>query len=207
MAKRPSLLAKLSLLSPVLPGDEDQVLMARVAQDDLAAYRRLYERYKRPIMSYVSQMVRNRAAAEELTQEVFLKVYRNRANYEAQAKVTSWLWTIARNQALDFLRKKGEQLVEDEATLDRAAESTVTATPDAEQLLIDQSTRAGIEKCLDELPLKQKEAVSLRLFSELAYEEIAESLAVSVAATKSLLHRAKEHLIACLRRGGHHGGP
>jgi RNA polymerase sigma-70 factor (ECF subfamily) len=188
--------------SRVLPHEEDHRLMLKVAQGDDAAFQRLYDRYKGAIRSYVHSLVKIPAVADEIAQEVFLRVYRSRDRYTADAKFSTWLWTIARNLSFDFLRKKTEVLWDEES---HAAHEPTSADPDAEALLVERATRQGIEHCLEELSLAQRQTVALRTHAELSYEEIAETLQVSLAAVKNHLHRAKAHLVECLKQGGHHG--
>src|SRR4051812_20702566 len=83
---------------------EDQKLMRASAGGDVKAFQKLYEKFKGPLMSYIGTIVRGQAVVEDLTQEVFLRAYRSRENYTASAKFSTWLWTIARNCAFDYLR-------------------------------------------------------------------------------------------------------
>lgn len=165
----------------------------------------LYERYRRPILSYLLSFLRTKSVAEELAQEVFLRVYRMRESYQTEFRFSTWIWTIARNLAIDHLRRKSEVLVDDDhqEILDGLPDDP-GAMPEAERLLVDRATREGLEKCLGELSASQREATSLRSFSELSYEEIAATMRSSVPRIKSLLFRAKEALLDCVKRGGHH---
>ncbi len=179
--------------------------MLRVAKNDEKAFATLYERYRRPILSYLVSFLRTKSVAEELAQEVFLRVYRTRESYSTEFRFSTWIWTIARNLAIDHLRKKSEVLVDDDRQeiLD-GIPSDPAAMPDAERMLIERATREGLEKCLGELSPPQREATSLRSYSELSYEEIADTMRSSVPRIKSLLFRAKEALLDCVKRGGHH---
>jgi RNA polymerase sigma-70 factor (ECF subfamily) len=186
----------------VLPQEEDHRLMLRVAQGDDAAFRRLYDRYKAPVRSYIHSLVRTASVADEIAQEVFLRVYRSRDRYTADAKFSTWLWTIARNLSFDQLRKKSE-ILQDETS--PAALEPESPDPTAEALLVERATQQGIQICLDELTPAQSQAVALRIHAELSYEQIADTLQVSLPAVKNHLHRAKAALIDCLKRGGHRG--
>lgn len=194
-------LSKLLGRSSVKPDEE---LMMAVRNGDKAAFQVLFEKYRGPIMNYVFQMVRHQGLAEEMCQEVFLKVFRARETYSVEAKFTTWLWTIAKNTAYDHVRKKSEYYIED-IMPDGASENLESPVSDSEAQLLEKVEKARIEHCVNELGEKQKEAFLLRTFSELSYEEIAEQVGQSLAAVKSLLFRAKTHLMECLRRGGVHG--
>lgn len=180
---------------------EPETLMLRVKRGDQAAFRQLYDRFKGPIFHFLTGMVGREALAEELAHEVFLRVYRTRDSYEPKARFTTWLWTIARNAALDELRKKGELLARDDG--DEAAVDGLTDSDEgAEAKLIGAARREQVERCLAALPARSREAVMLRAAGEHSYEEIAGLMGESLGNVKTLLHRAKGALAACLRGGG-----
>lgn len=187
--------------------DQDRLLMARAAKGDRRAFEVLYERFKGPIMSYLLTLVKESRLAEELTQETFLKVYRARESYEPKAKFTTWLWTIAKNTAFDHLDKKGELLLKeyenDDGTSSSLLDTLESPLPDSESALLEEADRRAVEACLNELPEKQRRIVALRIFSDLSYEEIAEQSRMTLGSVKTQLHRAKEKLTECFRKGGH----
>lgn len=155
-------------------------------------------------MSYALSLVGSRSVAEEVMQETFLRVYRTRENYAPEAKFTTWLWTIARNCSLDYLRKKKEVALDPEMELSPLDEHDGnTESPEAERLLIEQATRVAIEDCLKGLSDSQRQAISLRTFSDLSYDEIGESLMLSLSSVKSLIFRAKAGLVECLKGKGY----
>jgi RNA polymerase sigma-70 factor, ECF subfamily len=187
----------------------DQRRMLKVAAGDMGAYQELYENFKGPIMSYVSALVRNESVAEEVTQEVFLRVYRTRETYRAEAKFSTWLWTITRNACLDHLRKKKDFLLDDSiGTLADSDESRVeqieSPLSSAEELLIERAQTERIERCLGELTHPQREALSFRTLSDLSYEEISQNMRITLGSVKSLINRARQALLRCLQGGGHH---
>jgi len=148
-------------------------------------------------------MVRNREQAEDLAQEVFLRVYRAREEYVPSAKFTTWLFRIATNLALNSLRDNRYQRMEvsldapvnpdaeegDERPIDVAEKH-----PNIEQHLIEEARRKMIRHAIDKLPEKQRAAVLLHKYQELDYGEIAKILECSESALKSLLFRAYETL-------------
>lgn len=184
--------------------EEDQALMLEVARNDTQAFRRLYDRYKAPILSYLTAFVGSRAVAEDLLQETFLRVYRHRREYTQEHRFSTWLWTIARRLAIDHSRRSATKF-----ELGGLDESQVgadpDAIPDAEAALLQRARREAVLHCLGELAPAAREAVALRTFSELTYDELAVAIGASIAAVKSILHRAKQRLLDCLRAGGHHG--
>lgn len=184
---------------------EDADSMLKAARGDRAAFARVFERHKDPVMGYLKTILSDERVAEELTQETFLRAYRARESYEKKAKVSTWLFTIAKNAAFDHLDKKKElslQVFEDEegSLLDPLAQLE-SEIPDSEAQLIEEADRRAVEKCLGELPPQQREIVALRIFSELSYEEIATQMKAPLGSVKTLLFRAKEKLTDCFKRG------
>lgn len=189
---------KLSRVKSVQEAVSPESLMLKVKRGDRAAFAELYDRFKGPIFNFLLGMVAREALAEELAHEVFLRVYRARESYEPSARFTTWLWTLARNAALDELRKKGELL--QKHAEDDVPSATLLPDPDdgPEAKLLEQARRDQVERCLTALPARQREAVMLRSAGENSYEEIAQVLGESVANVKNLLHRAKQALAKCL---------
>ena len=170
--------------------------------NDTAAFGALYEKYKGPIYSHLFHLLRNDAKAEELAQETFLKVYRAKDNYKPQAaKFSTWLWTIARNLAFDSMRKKSEVLLSNNADGEARTVDTFDSGKQTQEItLIEKADRQNLEDCVGELVDLQKEALSLRVFSELSYDEISGVMKTSVSSVKSLIFRAKKAVIDCIRR-------
>ncbi len=181
----------------------DVQLMLDVKAGDERSFALLLQRYRSPLVNFLYRMVRNREQAEDLAQEVFIRVYRARADYVPSAKFTTWLFRIATNLALNSLRDTRHQRMEisldapvtgdaedgDERTLDVADKH-----PDIEQHLVEEARKAMIRHAIDKLPEKQRAAVLLHKYQELDYGEIAKILTCSESALKSLLFRAYESL-------------
>jgi len=181
----------------------DVQLMLDVKAGDEASFELLLHRYRTPLVNFLYRMVRNREQAEDLAQEVFLRVYRAREDYVPSAKFTTWLFRIATNLALNSVRDTRYQKMElsidapittdaedgDEKTLDIPEKR-----PNIEQHLVEDARRKMIRHAIDKLPEKQRAAVLLHKYQELDYAEIAKILACSESALKSLLFRAYESL-------------
>lgn len=180
--------------------DEDEML--RLKAGDSNAFTRLVERYRGPLVHFLYRMVGDAATAEELAQEVFVRVYGARRRYRPRAKFSTWLFKIATNLALNSLRdtRLRRQL---EARNEEQAASRVAGLADPvanmEQQLLAQERRATIRRAVESLPEKQRLAVLLHKYQELDYAEIAAILGCSESALKSLLFRAYEALRAKLR--------
>lgn len=180
--------------------------MAMVAKGNKSAFEKLFNKYKRPIMNYIFQMIQDPVKAEEITQDVFLKVYKNAEQYDPNKKFTTWLWTIAKYTVIDFIRKKKEVMIEDAlSSHDEDSEvSLVDQIPSNEDLIEDKIIRLSekeiVQMCISKLPKIQKETIQLRVFSELPYTEIGEIIGKSEKAIKSIISRAKESLKVCVKQ-------
>jgi RNA polymerase sigma-70 factor, ECF subfamily len=181
----------------------DVQLMLDVKAGDETSFALLLQRYRTPLVSFLYRMVRNREQAEDLAQEVFIRVYRARKEYVPSAKFTTWLFRIATNLALNSVRDTRYQQLEisidQPVTADRedGDERTVDVAdkrPDIEQHLVDEARRKMIMHAIEKLPEKQRAAVLLHKYQELDYGEIARILQCSQSALKSLLFRAYEAL-------------
>ena len=145
-------------------------------------------------------MAHNAAAAEDLAQEVFLRVYRSRGSYEASAKFTTWLYRIATNLAVNHARDTRHERPENMASLDEADEETGTTmdvadtSPNVEEKLVKQERLKAIRQKVENLPERQRQAVLMHKYQQMDYKQIGEVLNLSESATKSLLFRAYETL-------------
>jgi RNA polymerase sigma-70 factor (ECF subfamily) len=175
------------VFSPMLADGSvsDADIMLRVKTGDQSAFEYLVQKYRRPIVSFMYRMARNAAAAEDLAQEVFLRVYRSRESYEATAKFTTWLYRIATNLAVNHARDTRHERPEVQVSLDE---------PDAEQAIVRRERMMAIRQKVEALPEQQRLAVIMHKYQQMDYKQIAEVLKKSESATKSLLFRAYETL-------------
>jgi RNA polymerase sigma-70 factor (ECF subfamily) len=178
----------------------DADIMLRAGAGDDSAFDFLVEKFRRPMISFMYRMVHNHAVAEELAQEVFLRVYRSRSSYAAEAKFTTWLYRIATNLAVNHARDTRQERMADSVSLDEPDEDS-GATPDvaskdltAEQDIVRRERLAAIRQRVMELPERQRMAVLMHKYQDMDYKQIAEVLKLSESATKSLLFRAYESL-------------
>ncbi len=190
-------------LVPPIGGAEsptDAEIMLRVKTGDQQAFDYLVQKYRRPLISFMYRMARNAAAAEDLAQEVFLRVYRSRESYEASAKFTTWLYRIATNLAVNHARDTRHERPEVQVSLDEPDEDTGTTLelPDAnltaEQAMVRRERMLAIRSKVEALPEQQKLAVIMHKYQQMDYKQIADVLKKSESATKSLLFRAYETL-------------
>jgi RNA polymerase sigma-70 factor, ECF subfamily len=190
-------------LQPAMAGAEsytDAEVMLRVKAGDQSAFDYLVQKYRRPLVSFMYRMARNSAAAEDLAQEVFLRVYRSRQTYEASAKFTTWLYRIATNLAVNHARDTRHERPEVTVSLDEPDEETGTTldvadgTITAEEALVRRERMLAIRGKVEALPERQKLAVIMHKYQQMDYKQIADVLKLSESATKSLLFRAYETL-------------
>ncbi len=178
----------------------DAATMLRVAGGDEAAFNYLVQKYHRPMIHFLFRMVHNQAVAEELAQDVFLRVYRSRESYRAEAKFTTWLYRIATNLAVNYARDTRHERTAQNVYLD-APDGETGTTPDvaddepsAEQKLVRNERMAAIRQHVMALPERQRMAVLMHKYQGLDYRQIGEVLKLSESATKSLLFRAYQTL-------------
>ncbi len=175
--------------------------MLRVREDDAAAFNELVAQYQNRLVGIMHHLVGNAEEAEDLAQEVFLRVYRNRKKYSPQAKFSTWLFTIANNLALNALRNRGRK---PSVPLSSSESGPLGVRPE-EQLVKDRGATPSfglrqaeladrIRSALDTLNERQKMAVILNKFEDMNYAEIAEVMGLTTKAVKSLLSRARARL-------------
>jgi RNA polymerase sigma-70 factor, ECF subfamily len=178
----------------------DAAVMLRVAAGDESSFNYLVEKYHRPMIHFLYRMVHNQSIAEELAQEVFLRVYRARDSYRAEARFTTWLYRIATNLAVNHARDTRHERTVQTVYLDAPDEETGT-TPDladdeptAEQGLLRKERMEAIRSHVMALPERQRMAVLMHKYQGMDYRQIGEVLKLSESATKSLLFRAYQTL-------------
>jgi len=183
----------------------DVQLMLDVKSGDDSSFELLLRKYRTPVVNFLYRMVRDTAAAEDLAQEVFLRVYRARGQYLPAAKFTTWMFRIATNLALNALRDGRYRKMEisiDQSLVDCSGDGAneqpaleiADRQPSIEFELIRRDRADLIRRAVESLPEKQRAAVLLHKYQEMDYDEIAGILGCSESALKSLLFRAYETL-------------
>jgi len=179
--------------------DADADRMMRVQQGDLQAFEGLVDQYKRPIFNLVYRMLRDRDEAEDITQKVFIQVYRASDRYRPTAKFSTWIFTIARNLTLNEIRRRSRKPWTDslDETMDGEGPAQRLDPPDhrarpANQELAHQEFLECLEQAIDQLPENQRIAVLLCREGDISYEEMAKVMGCSLSAVKSLIFRGRE---------------
>ncbi len=194
----PSNMANSNVSTDAAVSDVD--VMLRVKTGDESAFAYLVQKYRRPMIGFMYRLCHNPSTAEELAQEVFLRVYRSRTSYEPSAKFTTWLYRIATNLAVNHARDTRHERAENTVRLDEPDQETGT-TPDladdslsAEERILKRERLAAIRSKVNALPERQRMAVIMHKYQQMDYQQIAGVLKLSESATKSLLFRAYETL-------------
>jgi RNA polymerase sigma-70 factor (ECF subfamily) len=180
--------------------DLDASLMLRVKRGDEAAFAELVEKYKQPVMNLAFRILRDGTEAEDLAQNVFLQVYKSAHRYQASAKFSTWLFTIARNLCLNEIRRRTRHPADSlEATYHESDDQPARQYEDHKtflptETLLHSELEQKIEAAMADLPEIQRTAIILCRRDEMSYEEIAEVVGCTLSATKSLIHRGRETL-------------
>jgi RNA polymerase sigma factor (sigma-70 family) len=166
----------------------DEELMQRFCAGDKAAFGELFERYLPRVRSFLRQMVRDSALADDLAQSTFLSMVRSKDRYLVGSKVAPWIFSIAGNAARDSLRRQS-----------LGVEQMVDADVGVESQPIDHGLRRELENALSELPVNQREVVVLHKVQGLSFEQIADSIGITATAARIRAHRGYVRLRELLK--------
>ena len=172
--------------------NEESLWIERATQGDDDAFAQIVESYQVPVYNLCYRMLGNREEAEDAAQESFLRAYRNLNRYDPKRKFVTWLLSIASHYCIDCLRRRRLKLVSLDDLLPRRERGA--ATPAAEANYLQQEQAEEIRSMLDGIGEKDRAAVILRYWYDFSYEEIAESLSLSISAVKSRLHRTRREM-------------
>ena len=168
-------------------------LVTRVCQGDAEAFRLIFERYSRPVISFIFDMVNDRALAEELTQETFVRAYRAMRTMRAETKLSTWLFGIARNVARESLRARARTGNHVDLS-DKSVVDLSDNTPAPVEGLLSKELNAIIHRSLEALDEDKRLVFTLKVFHQCSYEEIAGITGFSLAKLKTDLHRARAEM-------------
>jgi RNA polymerase sigma-70 factor (ECF subfamily) len=181
--------------------DPDIRLMLRVRDDETTAFQELVDRYQARLINVMRHLIGSAAEAEDLAQEAFLRIYKARKKYRPRSKFSTWLFTIANNLALNWIRSRQRKpevplaLQESGPLGPRPAEQLVKDRASGPMKRLDREELAAVvQEALKTLNERQRVAVVLNKFEDMNYAEIAEVMGLSTKAVKSLLSRARTNL-------------
>jgi RNA polymerase sigma-70 factor (ECF subfamily) len=179
---------------------DDAAIMLELRTGNMAGFDFLIQKYRKPIIHFMYRMVHNQAVAEELAQEVFLRVYRSRETYRAEARFSTWLYRIATNLGVNYARDNRHERAASTVYLDETDAETGTTpdvadtTPGAETNMLRRERMNAIREHVMALPERQRMAVLMHKYEGMDYKQIGDVLKLSESATKSLLFRAYQTL-------------
>jgi RNA polymerase sigma-70 factor (ECF subfamily) len=179
---------------------EDSAIMLELSAGNMSGFDFLIQKYRKPIINFMYRMVHNQAVAEELAQEVFLRVYRSRETYRAEARFSTWLYRIATNLGVNYARDTRHERTASTIYLDETDSETGTtpdvadSTPGAEAAMLRRERLNAIREHVLALPERQRTAVLMHKYEGMDYKQIGDVLKLSESATKSLLFRAYQTL-------------
>jgi len=178
----------------------DKELIQKVAAKDHGAFKALVDRYQSLVINTCYNLLGNRQDAEDVAQEVFFQVYKSAQKFRQEAKLSTWLYRIAVNRSLNFIRdKKRSGWLRNLSSLLEGQRQEVSDVPasnsDRPDIALEKKERnAVVQRAIDSLPDKQRAAFVLHKYEGLSYQEIAEILEHSLSSVESLIHRAKLNL-------------
>lgn len=173
---------------------EDAEIIRQVLAGHHEQYAGLVQRYQEPLVHFLRRMLGSDEDVFDCAQDAFIAAYRNLNRYSEEHPFRAWLYAIARNKALDLLRKRSREV---SLTLD---ENLIDQQPRPEEIWLAKEQASMISKVLDELPEHYAQALYLRYHQELSYKEIAVVLQVPVSRVKTYIHRGKDRLRQHLER-------
>lgn len=184
-----------------IPSDTE--LMLKVKEGNLNAFEEIYRRYSKHVLNFAYRMLNDRNSAEEIMQEVFVKVYLKSKKYKPHAKFSTYLYRIVTNHCLNYIRDNQRSFKGNITEFNEQRTPYSYSDEHPEEEVLERERSEFLKNALSELPANQRSAILLLTYNDMSYEEIAESIGCSVKAVKSLLHRARESLrgkLGILRR-------
>jgi RNA polymerase sigma-70 factor (ECF subfamily) len=178
---------------------EDRDLVAAAKRGDNKAFQTLLKKYRKSVYYMLLKMVKNPDDAEDLTQEAFAKAFNSIDKFDSTFAFSTWLFRIATNNCIDFIRKKRVQTVSIDAPVEGDDGSSMRfdvrdENHDPNEAMLRSQRRHYLQLALERLPEKYRELVDLRYFQELSYEEVADKLQIPLGTVKAQLFRARELL-------------
>ena len=176
----------------------DNELIALIREKDSNRYSEIIERYQGKLFAYLFRLIGNREEAEDLLQDVFIKAYKNINSYDTSRKFSSWIYRIAHNEAVNFIKrrylKKFISWEDISSTKDKMEAKSMDDGPD--EIWLKKESTEGVGEAIQKLPLKYRQVLLLRYFSDKSYEEISEILGKPLNTVGTLINRAKKKLAA-----------
>jgi RNA polymerase sigma-70 factor (ECF subfamily) len=184
-------------------------VMLRFQSGDDGAFRELYEEFKSPLLNFIYRFCQDRRVAEELSHEVFLRVYKAAPEYRPEAKFSTWIYRIATNICLNELRSSRYQYEINPAYLDKSIDGKDpfvfedVAQASADNTMEVSERHVAVRQAIAQLPKKQRLALLFSIYQQLSYKEIGTRIGCSEGAVKSMIHRSKIFIKKKLKKSIH----
>lgn len=171
----------------------DELLVREIRSHNQELFSEIVKRYQNKIMNYIFRLVGSREEAEDLSQDVFIKAYQNLQGFDIKRRFSPWIYRIAHNEAVNFLKKKTRFKI---LSLDQNQflENSMVQAENLIEKIIKKENAQNIKKLLDKIPFSYREVLVLRFFEEKSYEEISEILRKPVSTIGTMINRAKAAL-------------
>jgi RNA polymerase sigma-70 factor (ECF subfamily) len=178
-------------------GTDDRHLIARIAARDQAALRALLMRHQVRVFRFIERMVRNEAVAEELTNEVFLEVWRNAGSYEGRSSASTWVLSIAHHRAASALRKRREESWNEDEAL------KLSDTSDDPEVTVQKADKGALlRKCMGALSAEHREIIDLVYYHEMSIAEISAAIGIPENTVKTRMFYARKRLSEAMKSAG-----
>jgi RNA polymerase sigma-70 factor (ECF subfamily) len=178
-------------------GTDDRDLIKRIAKKDQSAIDVLFARYQLRLGRFMNRMVKNDAIAAELTNEVFMKVWRHAGTFSSRSAVYTWIYRIAHNEAISYLRKRSDEALDEEAVLE------IVDTNDTPEVTIQKTDKAAaIRQCLVSLSDEHREVIELVYYQEMSVREVSETVGIPANTVKTRMFHARKYLSKLLQDAG-----
>ncbi len=182
---------------------QDREWAQKAKEGDEAAYQKIVDRYRNSLHYYIGKMVKNRSVVEDLVQETFMKAFDSIESYNTDYAFSTWLYRIAKNHTIDYMRKKKLQTLSiDEPVQTKEGEMQMELPDEQEQTdrsVIRKQRKKIIQQAIDNLPDKYRKVIQLRHMQEKTYDEISEKLDLPLGTVKAHIFRARELLYKALK--------
>lgn len=182
---------------------EDDSFVKSALKGNEAAYRKLVDKYDRPIYFHIKKMIKEQELVEDLVQEVFMKAFNNLSTYSHEYAFSTWLYRIATNHTIDYLRKKKLQTLSiNDPYKTKDGEVEIQLPDDSfatDKQVMNKQRKAIVHEAIEELPEKYRAVIQMRHMEELSYQEISEELDLPLGTVKAHIFRARELLYKALK--------
>lgn len=192
-------------ISAVVKEDQvlgDNELIVLVREKNAERYAEIIERYQGKLFAYLYRLIGNRDEAEDLLQDVFIKAYKNLHSYDVSRKFSSWIYRIAHNEAVNYIKRKSLKRFISWEDISSTKDKLVSQSTEdgADDAWIRKESIKEVDDAIKRLPIKYKQVLLLRYFSDKSYEEIGEILGKPVNTVGTLINRAKKNLAEVMEK-------